>query len=313
MTRTFFFPVLFLRPAGEWKAALNDSPFQLIKRRWETSTFDLATLASRHRLHLPYQVMEVMLQQCNLELRIEADSLDDAIGRMSAFLLGLYAGGASPTIAPFATTYSINEYSGINSRDSTLLKAQLPEGMRTGITSDKATVEAWPIQLSFSCLCFSEGAEITVEAFHAAATTAREWRDLETRNPTLRVVRDAAQAAPLLGSRDQSLLHVWCALEALFPKVSTEVSFRMPLYLAQLQSSSPRQAFFKLARNAYRLRSRVAHGAHRSITQDEWKHAWDLLCASVRAILDRKDLPSEDALLEELLEGVDGLPNSNLS
>ena len=303
MTNTFCFPLLFLRPNAEWEIPLSDSPFQLARRLWETSTFDLATLATRHTLHLPYQVMDVMLQHCNLELRIEADNLDDAMGWLSSFLLGLYAEGASPTIAPFATTHSLNEYSGINSRDSTSLRDTLPEGMRVGITSDHTTIEAWPVQLSFSCLTLSQCIAVTPDIFLAAATMAKEWRALEVKNPMLRVVRDAAVVAPLLGSRDQSLLHVWCALEALFPKVGTEVSFRVALYLAQLQSSLHRPDFFKLAKTAYTLRSRVAHGSYRGITQDEWQQAWDLLRACVIAILTRKDLPTEDALLQEVLKG----------
>jgi hypothetical protein len=225
----------------------------------------------------------------------------------------LYARGGSPTIAPFATTHSVNEYSGINSRDSTSLRDKLPEGMRAGITSDQATVEAWPVELSFWCLTIADGIEVTSEMVKAAATMAKDWRVLEARLPTLRVVRDAAQVAPLLASRDQSLLHVWCALEALFPKVSTEVSFRVALYLAQLQLSSPRREFFKLVKEAYALRSRVAHGSYRGITKEEWRQAWDLLRSSVIAILTRKDLPSEDALLQEILQNTEEFPTTNIA
>jgi len=310
MNKTFCFPLLFLQPDIEWEVALIDPPFQLARRLWETSTFDLATLASRHRLHLPYQVMDVMLQQCNLELRVEADALDDSMEWLSSFLLGFYARGGSPTIAPFAATHSINEYSGINSRDSASLRDQLPEGMRIGITSDHVTIEVWPVQLSFSCLAISDHIQVTPDIFHAAATMAKSWRNLEARKPTLRVVRDATQVAPLLASRDQSLLHVWCALEALFPKVSTEVSFRVALYLAQLQLSSPRREFFKIVKDAYTLRSRVAHGSYRDITKSEWTQAWDLLRSSIVAILARNDLPSEDALLQEILQNADELPTA---
>jgi hypothetical protein len=87
----------------------------------------------------------------------------------------------------------------------------------------------------------------------------------------------------------------------------------MALYLAQLQASSPRQSFFKLAKEAYALRSRVAHGSYRGVTQDEWKQAWNLLRASVAAILTRKDLPSEDALLQEVLHHANELPTIDVA
>lgn len=301
---TFCFPLLFLRPDTKWESVLSESPFRLARRLWETSTFDLATLASTHKLHISYQLMDVMLHRCNLELQIDCNDLEDATDWLSSFLLGLYIQGRSPTIAPFATNYSINEYSGINARDGYQVE-RLPEGMRTGITSEQSTVEAWPIQLSFSCLTVSDNLEISPEVFTTAASTAKKWRILESRVPTLRVVRDAAQNAPLLPSRDQSLLHIWCALEALFPKVSTEVSFRIALYLSQLQHTSPRREFFNLVRDAYNIRSRVAHGSYRGITEKEWKQSWDLLCWSVVAILKRENLPDENTLLQEILQNVD--------
>lgn len=70
----FHFPVLFWRPAEEFDSVV-EPPFALIRRKWETTVFDLATLASRHRLHLPYQLMDVLLSRCNLEIRVEAEDL----------------------------------------------------------------------------------------------------------------------------------------------------------------------------------------------------------------------------------------------
>ncbi|MHB8308508.1 MAG: hypothetical protein ACYDDH_10625 [Candidatus Desulforudaceae bacterium] len=280
---------------------MDATPFRLARRLWQTSTFDLATLATRHRLHLPYQAMDVMLGQCNVELAIQADSLDDAIGWLHSILLGLYIEGVSPTIAPFATSHGINEYSGINSRDSALLREEMPEAMRSGVTSDHATVEAWPVQMSFSCQVLRDRLEITPAKFMVAAASAQRWRSIESTCPTLKVVRDAAQAAPLLGSMDQSLLHLWCALEALFPKVSTEVSFRLALYIAQLKRSPSPWDVFRRTRDAYNLRSRVAHGLRSDVTIDEWREAWELLIGSASAILHRGSLPTEDELLDELL------------
>ena len=59
----FYFPLLFLVP-GFPDDAVDTGPFQIAKRRWDTSTFDLATLATKHKLHLPYQAMDVFLSRC---------------------------------------------------------------------------------------------------------------------------------------------------------------------------------------------------------------------------------------------------------
>lgn len=100
--------------------------------------------------------MDVMLGHCNVEVRIESESIDQAIDLLHTLLLGLYMEGISPTLAPFSTTHSVNEYSGINSQDSESLRSQLPEGLQSGLRSDSATLEAWPVQLSFSCHALSD-------------------------------------------------------------------------------------------------------------------------------------------------------------
>jgi hypothetical protein len=250
---------------------------------------------------LPYQVMDVMLSRSNVEVRIESESIDQAIDLLHTLLLGFYMTGVSPSLAPFSTTHSVNEYSGINSRDSEFLRDQLPEDLRSGLTSDRATLEAWPVQLSFSCHALSDKLDVSTEVFRTAADAARRWSILEGKSAALRVVRDAAQSAPLLSLRDQSLLHIWCALEALFPRVSTEVSFRIGLYLAQLVGTDHRSKYFAMVRKAYDLRSRIAHGSKGGASSDEWRQAWVLLMDAARSVLRRGALPSEDDLLAELL------------
>jgi hypothetical protein len=298
---SYFVPLLFLRPAEE-SISVSRAPFRLVSRKWTTSTFDLATLATKHRLHLSYQLMDVLLAHCNLELEIDAPNFEAAIDALTAILLGMYLTGVSPTLAPFATTHSVNDYSGINSRDSELLRPKLPQEQRVGLMTGSATVEAWPLQMSLQCMVDATSLAVSEWQFHQAATKASSWLDVESTHRMLRVVRDAAQAAPTLVPAEQALLHVWCALEALFPKVSAEVSFRIALYLAQLSSpSGQRLEYFERVRKAYNLRSRVAHGAEARLGQAEWRDTWGLLIDACNAIVRRGRLPSEDDLLSELL------------
>lgn len=279
------------------------APFALVRRLWETSTFDLATLATKHKLYVPYQLMDVFLSNCNLELQAEADSLDQAVENINALFLGFYLTGVSPSLVPFATSHSLNDYSGINSRDSEILKARLPEELQVGPSSNDIVVEAWPIQLSLHCKIRPTSLGITPTHFQSAADKARCWMGLESSQSVLKVVREATLAAPLLVSMDQSLLHIWCALEALFPSVSTEVSFRLALNLSQLISTpDQRETNFKRVRKAYSLRSKVAHGSSQGISLTEWESAWQLLCEAANAILARGGLPTEEDLLRELMQ-----------
>ncbi len=299
--QSYYFPLLFLKPEASFISS-TQFPFRLTRRQWSTSTFDLATLATKHRLHLAYQLMDVLLGQCNFELQVDAVDREQALESLSAILLGLYMHGVSPTLAPFVTTHSINEYSGINSRDSEGLRANLPLELQEGLTSETATIEAWPVNLSLQCLIDPSGLLVSESLFQQAATKAIKWLECESLQPALRVVRDAAQSAPMLVSSDQALLHVWCALEALFPKVSTEVTFRVALYLAQLSSPlGGRQDYFHRVRQAYNLRSRVAHGSERHIKTAAWLDTWGLLMDAGNAIVHRGRIPNEDELLQELL------------
>jgi hypothetical protein len=299
----FFYPLLFVTPAFDGDA-VDCPPFQLARRKWETSTFDLATLATKHKLHLPYQVMDVFLSQCNLELCISGKpSLTEANRAFRTLKVALYSSGVSPFLSPFATTYSINDYSGINSRDSEILRSKMHPGMEVGLTSDAGTVEAWPVELSLQCTVVSDALSITDVIFNEASVKAVVWEQLLARFPQLNAIVDAASAAPTLSARGQSLLHIWSALEALFPSVSTEVTFRIALYVAQLTSSgADRLSRYESVRAAYGVRSKVAHGAIASVTVDEWNQAWHILMDCLNALFRREHLPSERELLTEILK-----------
>ncbi len=122
MRYSFYYPLLLLVPAFD-SESIDCSPFRIAKRKWQTSTFDLATLAARHNLHLPYQLMDVLLSQCNIELSVgQHESLEEGNMASRAFRIGAYSVGLSSFSCPFVTTYSINDYSGINSRDSNALR-----------------------------------------------------------------------------------------------------------------------------------------------------------------------------------------------
>jgi hypothetical protein len=299
---TFHFPALFLIPEFE-DDRVECGPFAVTRRLWEISTFDLATLATRHSLHLPYQVMDVLLSRCNLEISVSGQqSLEEAINRMQTFRIALYAVGASPFLVPFAASHSINEYAGINSRDSKALREKMPEEMREGITSDTSEVEAWPMELSLESVVLADSLHLSADQIKTASGIAEKWTRIKLHNQRLHAVEEIAIASPKCMPPSQSLLHIWSGLEALFPQVSVELSFRLALYLAQLISPSGEKArVFERARASYNLRSKLSHGSKSSILLEEWEVAWRLLVDAIGAILSRGGVPEEDHLLDELL------------
>ncbi|WP_151175882.1 hypothetical protein [Hypericibacter terrae] len=300
---SYFVPCVSVLPGFD-ELSINVQGYRLHRRAWEVSTFDLATLATRHKLHLPYQLMDVFLSgPTHLEIEITAaSSREDAMSRIERFRAMLYINGVSPFIIPFVASHSFNHYAGINSRDSDLLISKLPEGMRSGIVSASSSVEVWPYELSLMTLVARESKPVTAEIAHRAAWQAQQARSLEQKHPELAAVRFALTAAPQITQLGSSLLHLWTGMESLFPNVRAEVSFRISLLLAELVSpiASP-SVVYEAAKRSYTHRSNAAHGNLKKIGDEEWREAWELLCNCLLAVLHRGDLPGESALLTAML------------
>lgn len=309
---TFHFPLLTLVPGFD--EAVAAEPYRLVKRAWNTSVFDLATLATKHRLHIPYQLMDVFLARCNVELGISnASTIEDATSCFMAFRIGLYVGGVSPFICPFSTTESVNHYSGINERDSALQQGKTP-AIASPFSTGSGILEAWPMELAFACVTLERELTVSPTQVEQAAAFSSSWGNIESRHPVLKVLSGTLQSAPKLVALDQSLLHIWTGIESLFPTVDSEVSFRVALYVAVLCAApSERAQLHQFAKSAYRLRSKVAHGTSSEITPEQWLSAWSLLVRCARAIYLRKKLPTEGELLEELFSGSGGPGDKGLS
>jgi len=298
----YYFPILFLVPAFT-SARVEHPPFTLVVRQRPVSTFDLATLEVHHKLHLPFQFLDVFLSRCGFEIAVDAPSLETAFLLLSQLRLNLYFTGLSPFLVPVAASHSLNEYAGINARDSEILRPKLPLEEREGLRSGEANVEIWPHELSLLCFKIAETQSLEEGAFQQAASRAIQWQTLERGRRELAAFREAVLAAPMLLSTGQSLLHMWCGLEALFPKVSTEVSFRLSLYLAQLVGGTiGRSEAYSRFRKSYDLRSKIAHGKRSEVEDKDWKGTWELIGRAGDAIIARGGLPSEEVLLEELLQ-----------
>ncbi len=248
--------------------------------------------------------MQIFLPNVNLEVSVDAADHQEAIKRLDTLRVLLYLYGMTPTIAPFATSHSINEYAGINSRSSDLLREKLPEGMRVGITAKDDRVEGWPIELTFSVLQGMSGSfstKLDARVFAQATEAVAAWQEIEIQHGRAATLRAALAKAPLMPDRASSILHIWQALESVFAK-GPELSFRMSLSLAELCGPVvPRAETYAQAKKSYKDRSEITHGKANLVDEEQWMRAWGLLVAAIRSILHRKTIPSEDDLFSELL------------
>jgi hypothetical protein len=217
----------------------------------------------------------------------------------------LYLRGMSPTVAPFGCNMSLNAYAGINDRSSDR-QAVMHEGLREGITHKTARVEIWPHQLSFACI---QGApsEFVRKLGSGVVTGATEdlelWLEYEMKTPVLRAARRALIQAPIMPDLSSSILHCWQGIESLFPSISTEITFRTSLLLAELlEPLRPRQETYETSKKSYGDRSKIAHGSQHQFGIEKWSRAWVLLRDSIQAILINRGLPSEEVLTRNLLE-----------
>jgi hypothetical protein len=138
--------------------------------------------------------------------------------------------------------------------------------------------------------------------FEEAAENVSRWTALENSQSELKAARLAIIVAPSIPHIGASLIHLWHGIEAMFPKVDSEVRFRLSILVAQLARpiGSP-QDLYKRARLSYQDRSAVAHGRARSIEQPQWTEAFELLRTCLRAVLHRGGLPTEEELLAATL------------
>ncbi|MEI4509199.1 hypothetical protein WBQ88_15725 [Sphingopyxis sp. CCNWLW253] len=301
---SYFFPCLALSP-GDLPRTVETARAVLRQREWETSTFDFATLGASHKLQFSWHLLDVFLNACNLEIEIkDASDFTDAQDRVRVLQVMLYLKWVSPFVMPVGMTHTLRDYSGINYRDSVTMRAKLPPGLQSGFVSADGKIEGWLHEPTFQSITVGAERTVTAQAFTDAVDAAERWTALEAAHQPLKAARLALQTAPAIPDLSSSLLHIWQGIEALFPSVSTEVSFRLGLLVSQLCAPvrSDRLKTYEEAKRSYGRRSRAAHGNGGKLNDRDWVDAWDLLILCLSACLARSALPSEDMLTRELLD-----------
>ncbi|WDF74205.1 hypothetical protein [Novosphingobium sp. KACC 22771] len=299
----FFFPCIGLASQAGSNLA-EGLGAALWPREWATSTFDFASLGASHKIHFSWHLLEVFLHSCHLEIEIrDVPDVETAQERVRILQSMLYLQWVSPFMIPFAMTHGLRDYSGLNFRDRPSLVGDLPAGLQSGFTSKDGTIQGWLHEPSLECISVPDKRVLSSEAFLLATEATTRWQTLEQRHPALSVARRALQTSPMIPDLSSSLLHVWQGIEALFPTVSTEVSFRLALLVSQLcvPVRSERIKTYAEAKASYNQRSRAAHGNGGKLTYQHWLNAWDILVLCLSACLEREGLPTEEALTLELL------------
>jgi hypothetical protein len=300
----YYFPISGIIPTGV-KTEVWHNNVGLIPRLWDVSMFDWAELGAHHRLHIHFSAADLALKSCNLEFALDAESREFAIDQLRNLHAMLYVHGIVPFSVQLISNYSINEYAGINSRKSSSGRELLPEGMRNGITTKTANVEVWGSPyFAMPHITNKLSKRLDSATFASAVEAADKWSSICNRYRTCKLFADVLITAPTMPNIGQSLLHMWTGLEALFPNVQTELSFRLALYLAQLQNMHGNRAmFFERARLSYRDRSAVAHGSQPKLRgkRDPWLATWVIMTETAQAIIKRDGVPSEEDLVRELL------------
>jgi hypothetical protein len=192
--------------------------YGLVPRKWDVSIFDWAELGSKHELHIPYTVGDMRLKGCNMELAISASSIDEASIKVMPFHAVMYARGVHPFSVQFLSSHSINEYAGICSRKSSYGRELLPEGMRTGITSDTACVEVWGAPYTSGSAFHKDDLlrSVTPDLFNQVVDDIEKWSDLRESHPVCLFLERVLTSSPVVSDAGQSLLHVWTGLESNF-------------------------------------------------------------------------------------------------
>lgn len=302
----FFSPASTIVPDYEGEEVWIDG-VGIIRRRWDVSLFDWAELATKHKVRIPWTIADHLLKSCNLEISIQAPAFSEAARMLKTFHVMLYINGLHPFTTQMISDYSINQYAGINFRKSKHGTELLPEDLREGVSSETATVNIWRTPYTSAVWIMKDTLDrrLTEDLLNRAVDDMHRWVRAREKNPICSLLEDVALTAPAMPLEEQSILHIWTGLEAIFPNVQTEISFRIALYLAQMQAGDGnRLAFFERARKSYQDRSKIAHGGKLKISKpyDPWIAAWSLLMETMQAIAKREEIPKEENLIRELLE-----------
>lgn len=301
---SYFFPCVGLVPAAKLPKATVAPGATLHLREWETSSFDFATLGASHSLHFSWHLMDIFLSRCNLEIEIcDAESFVEAQEKIRILQSMLYLQALSPFVVPFGLTRGLRDYSGINFRDSENLVKKLPLELQSGFRSRDGKIEGWLHEPTLYCISISDSIFLTDTAFVSAVEAAEKWRRLEVSHQQLSVARRALQGCPMIPELSSALLHVWQGIEALFPEISSEVTFRLALLIGQLGAPlhADKRLTYKQVKKSYGHRSRAAHGNELREPYENWRGAWQMLILCLSACLSRGGLPTEEDLTLELL------------
>jgi hypothetical protein len=304
----YYVTALIVRP--EPLTAYSANRWTMLPRAWGVGITDWAFLAAspHHEMRVEYQLADVLARGCNMEFSIDADDLDDARQLFRSLYASLLQHGVAPFFAPFISTHTLNDFSAVSAPavSVTDARAERAAALRNG---DEHLVFAWnEAHLGSLHSPVSAMHEISHDTFATAAYYAEHWGALVRTDGTALVLQETLISAPQIPSHGQSIMQIWSGLESLFPQVSAELSFRIALYLAQMiQPTGDRRPQFERIRAAYSVRSRIAHGSRRksgaASERVEWTAAWELLTAVARATASRAGVPTEDALVNELLGG----------
>jgi hypothetical protein len=303
---TYFVTVLFLRSSSDEPVCHGD--FCVVPRKWEVGTSDWALLEAEHNLKVEYQMADVFTGGCNMEIAVTAEDRQAAGRKFDALRFVLGMAGANPILAPFISTHSMNDFSAIKQASQ---DPQDPRHARArALASKDEEVEVWWHQpaLSMNSLKSPRIQALGSDELKAAAEAAHAWLEISSSDPLAATIEDTARAAPTVENIGQSILLIWTGIESLFPTVHSELSFRLAMYLAQMQAplGTDRLAYYERAKNAYNVRSKVAHGSPPAKTFEDvraaWDDAWGLLMDVGSAVISRGGLPTEAKLMAELLQ-----------
>lgn len=298
----FYFPCSYIVPEFD-QDEIGISEYTILKRKVNTTIFDLMVILTKHKTALSYQLIDIMLSQCNLEIVIEANDIDSAKSKFNIIKVMLYLEHLSPFINAFVSNYSVNEYSGINEREDNHLRTKLQESELQKICSRKGTVQIWANELCLLSIGHPEKRKINFEVWNTAVKNAKKWEKLIKDCPSLIIGQGALIAAPQISSIDSAFLHIWLGIESLFPTIDKELSFRIGLFISQLVPiKDDRMGFYKVIKSSYNKRSKVAHGEIGSVKEKDWMEGWTILIMALRAVIWRGSLPNEEELFQELLK-----------
>lgn len=222
------------------------------------------------------------IKMCKMQVVVDALSYEDALSFFYYFKAELYARGVAPFISPIVSNYSFKKLFDKNSINGTEMTINILEySLSTAIVMDESEYV------------------LKGSSFINSALNGKKYSRKYKGNVIINNLIKGVLVAPTIKPKEQSYLHIWSVIESVFPYVSSEISFKLSLYISHM-SFVKNIRYYDMVKKSYTTRCKLSHGGLVKLSDEDWMSAWSILLNILQTVLYNGGIFEERQMLEKI-------------